>query len=131
MPANAAPAVRIAFGTLAPPANASNPASTAMSVAIKRINNVHTQAHAGPVWTAALKRTAVPDDMDLHPHDLRACGEHLVRSERRNLKELMTRIGHSGTRAAMTYQHASRDRDQAIAEALDTLIIEARKHAYQ
>lgn len=42
------------------------------------------------------------------------------------LKELMARIGHSSTRAAMIYQHATRDRDHAIAAALDALIEEAR-----
>jgi hypothetical protein len=42
------------------------------------------------------------------------------------LKELMARIGHSSTRAAMIYQHATRDRDQAIAAALDALIVESR-----
>lgn len=42
------------------------------------------------------------------------------------LKELMARIRHSSTRAAMTYQHATRDRDQAIAAALDALTEEAR-----
>jgi hypothetical protein len=39
----------------------------------------------------------------------------------------MARIGHSSTRAAMIYQHASRERDQAIAAALDALIDEARR----
>ena len=42
------------------------------------------------------------------------------------LKELMARIGHSPTRAAMIYQHATRDCDQAIAPALDALINKAR-----
>jgi hypothetical protein len=37
----------------------------------------------------------------------------------------MARIGHSSTRAAMVYQHATRDRDQAIASALDNLIEDA------
>jgi hypothetical protein len=43
------------------------------------------------------------------------------------LKEVMARIGHSSTRAAMIYQHATRERDQAIAAALDALIDEARR----
>ena len=30
----------------------------------------------------------------------------------------MARLGHSSTRAAMIYQHATRDRDQAIAKTL-------------
>jgi hypothetical protein len=41
----------------------------------------------------------------------------------------MARIGHSSTRAAMIYQHASRERDDAIAAALDVLIVAAREQA--
>jgi hypothetical protein len=32
----------------------------------------------------------------------------------------MARLGHSSVRASMIYQHATRDRDQAIAKALGT-----------
>ena len=39
----------------------------------------------------------------------------------------MARLGHSSMRAAMIYQHATRDRDQAIAQALGTFVREARK----
>ena len=38
----------------------------------------------------------------------------------------MARLGHSSVRAAMMYQHASRDRDKAIAIALGGLFREAR-----
>jgi hypothetical protein len=31
----------------------------------------------------------------------------------------MAQLGHSSTRAAMIYQYATRDRDEAIAKALD------------
>ena len=37
-------------------------------------------------------------------------------------KELMHRLGHASPQAALRYQHATRDRDIAIAEALDGLI---------
>ena len=37
----------------------------------------------------------------------------------------MARIGPSSTRAALIYQHASRDRDEAIGAALDALVVEA------
>jgi hypothetical protein len=40
------------------------------------------------------------------------------------LKGLMARLGHSSVRAAMIYQHATRDRDQAIAKALGTFVRE-------
>jgi len=38
----------------------------------------------------------------------------------------MTRLGHSSPRAAMIYQHATRDRDKAIAQALGGLAWQAR-----
>jgi hypothetical protein len=43
-----------------------------------------------------------------------------------SLKELMARLGHSSTRAALIYQHATRDRDKAIALALGDLVREVR-----
>jgi hypothetical protein len=39
-----------------------------------------------------------------------------------SLREVMKRIGHSSTWAAMIYQDATQDRDRAIATALDALI---------
>ena len=38
----------------------------------------------------------------------------------------MARLGHSSTRAAMIYQHATRDRDQAIAKTLGGLVQQVR-----
>jgi hypothetical protein len=38
----------------------------------------------------------------------------------------MARLGHSSTRAALIYQHATRDRDQAIADALGGLVRQVR-----
>jgi integrase len=81
------------------------------------------------VWQAALKKASVPEELDLHLHDLRHTGSTWSAQSGATLKELMARIGHSSTRAAMIYQHASRDRDDAIAVALDALIVEARQHA--
>ena len=37
----------------------------------------------------------------------------------------MARLGHSSVRAAMMYQHATRDRDRVIAVALGNLIRQA------
>lgn len=37
-------------------------------------------------------------------------------------KELMARIGHSSPRAALIYQHATRERDRSIADFLDDAI---------
>ncbi|WP_239174560.1 tyrosine-type recombinase/integrase [Actinoplanes cyaneus] len=83
------------------------------------------------VWKAALDRAKIPTEMDLHLHDLRHTGSTWSAQSGATLRELMARIGHSSTRAAMIYQHASRDRDQAIAAALDALIVEARTQAEQ
>jgi hypothetical protein len=38
----------------------------------------------------------------------------------------MARLGHSSTRAAMIYQHATRDGDEAIAKALGGLMHQVR-----
>lgn len=59
----------------------------------------------------------------MHFHDLRHTGGTLAAATGASLKELMARLGHSSTRAALIYQHATRDRDQdqAIAQALGGL----------
>lgn len=41
---------------------------------------------------------------------------------------MMHRLGHAGHRAALRYQHATGERDRAIADALDELIDRARPH---
>lgn len=79
------------------------------------------------VWKKALTTAKV--GQDLHLHDLRHTGSTLSASSGASLRELMARIGHSSTRAAMIYQHATRDRDHAIAAALDALIVDARQDA--
>ena len=54
---------------------------------------------------------------------------HLLPLPGASLKKLMARLGHSGTRAAMIYQHATRDRDQAIAKALGGLVQQVRMNS--
>ena len=75
-------------------------------------------------WRSALARSAVPPPGS-RLHDLRHTGSTSSQTGA-TLKEVMARIGHSSTRAAMIYQHATRDRDRAIADALDVLIVTAR-----
>lgn len=58
---------------------------------------------------------------DLRFHDLRHTGAVLAASTGATLAELMARLGHSTPAAAMRYQHASADRDRAIAEMLSGL----------
>jgi integrase len=58
---------------------------------------------------------------DLRFHDLRHTGAVLAASTGASLAELMSRLGHSTVGAAMRYQHAAGDRDQAIARALSKM----------
>jgi integrase len=76
-----------------------------------------------PIWNAARTKAGAPE---MHFHDLRHVGGTLAATTGASLKELMARLGHSSTRAALMYQHASRDRDQAIARALGGLVQQVR-----
>ena len=58
---------------------------------------------------------------DLHLHDLRHSGLTWVAASGASLAELMRRGGHSTPSAAMVYQHATEDRDKALAAALGDL----------
>lgn len=75
------------------------------------------------IWIKAREKVGLPD---LHFHDLRHTGGTLTAATGATLKELMARLGHSSMRAAMIYQHATSDRDQAIAKALGTFVREVR-----
>lgn len=70
-------------------------------------------------WKAARKTVGVPQ---LHFHDLRHTANTLAAATGASTKELMARMGHSTARAALIYQHATRDRDVVIAKALGELI---------
>ncbi len=76
-----------------------------------------------PIWNAARVKAGAPE---MHFHDLRHVGGTLAAATGASLKELMARLGHSSTRAALMYQHAPRDRDQAIARALGGLVQQVR-----
>jgi integrase len=75
------------------------------------------------VWPKARAAVNMPE---LHFHDLRHTGGTLSAASGATLKELMARLGYSSVRAAMLYQHATRDRDQAIAKALGAFVREVR-----
>jgi hypothetical protein len=57
----------------------------------------------------------------VHFHDLRHAGNNLAASTGATLRELMARMGHSTTRAALIYLHDSDERQRKIAEGLDVL----------
>ena len=59
---------------------------------------------------------------DLHLHDLRHTGLTLAAATGATTAELMHRAGHSSADAALRYQHATRDRDRVLAEALEALV---------
>jgi hypothetical protein len=46
-----------------------------------------------------------------------------------SLRELMERMGHSSARAALIYQHATRERDEAIAAGMGKLLRQAQRRA--
>jgi excisionase family DNA binding protein len=66
-------------------------------------------------WRPALRAAGLPM---IHFHDLRHSGNQLAADAGANLRELMDRMGHSTTRAAMAYLHGSDERQQAIADEL-------------
>ena len=63
----------------------------------------------------------------LHLHDLRHTGNTMAAATGASLRELEERMGHSSTRAALIYQHATRERDEAIATAMGELFATARR----
>jgi integrase len=58
---------------------------------------------------------------DLRFHDLRHTGAVLAAATGATLAELMARLGHTTTAAAMRYQHAARERDREIAALLSKM----------
>ncbi len=76
------------------------------------------------IWNKARTTVGLPD---VHFHDLRHVGNTLAAANGASLKDLMARMGHSSTRAALIYLHATHDRDQAIAKALGQAFKDASK----
>jgi integrase len=66
------------------------------------------------VWLPALAASGV----DIHVHDLRHTGNGLVAEAGANLRELMERMGHSTSRAALIYQHSSSERQHMLADTV-------------
>jgi integrase len=66
-------------------------------------------------WSKAREKVGRPD---LHLHDLRHSGLTWAAATGATVAELMRRGGHASPVAALRYQHATEDRDQALADAL-------------
>jgi integrase len=78
------------------------------------------------VWLTALADAKITKE-DVHFHDLRHTGNDLAAQAGASLKELMARMGHSSTRAALIYLHASTERDHEIAKEISKRVNKARK----
>jgi integrase len=57
----------------------------------------------------------------VHFHDLRHMGNMLTAEAGANLRELMDRMGHASTRAAMIYLHSTDERQRRLADAVGKL----------
>lgn len=71
------------------------------------------------VWDAARKAAGMPD---VHLHDLRHTGNTLAAETGATLRELMDRMGHSSTRAALIYLHAREERGRTIAAGIEAMV---------
>jgi hypothetical protein len=70
-------------------------------------------------WRAALRETGLEG---VHFHDLRHTGNTLAAQSGATLADLMARMGHSSTRAALIYLHTNSARDRAVAASLEELL---------
>jgi integrase len=75
------------------------------------------------LWKSAAEEAGIDPEVGLHFHDLRHTGNHLTKGA--SLKDVMRRLGHASTRAALIYQHADRDSERAIASSLSDTITAA------
>lgn len=75
-------------------------------------------------WTKARNIAGRPD---LHLHDLRHTGLTIAAAAGATTAELMMRAGHASSEAALRYQHATYERDQMLAEALEGFVTESKK----
>ena len=72
-----------------------------------------------PKWQAACDSAGITG---LHLHDLRGSGATWAATTGATVAELMARLGHRTPAVAMRYQHATAERDQAIAGRLGALM---------
>ena len=75
-------------------------------------------------WVRARDSVGLPG---LHFHDLRHTGNTMAAAHGASLRELTERMGHPSSRAALFYQHATRERDEEIAAGMGKLLSDARK----
>ena len=76
------------------------------------------------VWLPAVRATRM---RGLRFHDLRHTAGTLAARTGATTKELIARLGHSSSNAALIYQHASADRDRSIADGLSAMFRDAQE----
>ncbi|MFD8393499.1 tyrosine-type recombinase/integrase [Streptomyces sp. NPDC059680] len=80
--------------------------------------------HFNGLWHKACADVGIKG---LRFHDLRHTGNTVASQTNASTRELMTRLGHSSTRAALIYQHTSDRREREIADGVDAVIVNALK----
>lgn len=79
-------------------------------------------------WLPAVAKAGLSG---VHFHDLRHTGNTFTADAGANLRELMDRMGHSSTRAALIYQHSSSERQRTLADAVGEAARAALQKAWQ
>ncbi len=78
-------------------------------------------------FNAIFRRAVTACGLDpVRVHELRHTGATLAAATGASTKDLMHRLGHSSSAAALIYQHASTARDIEIARALDALVADPK-----
>jgi integrase len=74
------------------------------------------------VWLPAVPAAGLPA---IHLHDLRHGGNTFTANAGANLRELMQRMGHSSTRAALIYLHGGDQRQRTIGDSVSDMAQQA------
>lgn len=74
-----------------------------------------------PYWRKGREAAGLAESFRFH--DLRHTGNTWAAATGANLRELMERMGHSSTRAALIYLHAAREGDRSTAAGIDRRLI--------
>ena len=74
------------------------------------------------IWLPTIEATGIES---LAFHDLGHLAGTLAAISGATTKELMARLGHTSERASLIYQHATADRDEAIAAAMSRMAEDA------
>ncbi|GAA1128745.1 site-specific integrase [Kitasatospora arboriphila] len=74
-------------------------------------------------WVSARAKAGITENV--HFHDLRHTGNTLASQSGASTRELMTRMGHSTTRAALIYQHMTSERDRVLADRMGEAVRQA------